>query len=172
MPKKLLQILPFFFICYLNFSFAQVEAVPNITLKLDVTTAIFVNTFGASGDFDAVKIDSSAYFGCRLGLNTFNKGTVGGPSAGSPYTDIDFLGRVTIFGKVVEVDLCPGFTYHKGKYSFPLYGEDKEGVFGKLEGDLKVKFYKSLVGLILKFGFSREGYGGLGLFIGFSTRDK
>jgi len=154
-------------------SVAQIEAVPNITLKLDATTAIFVNTLGVSADFDAVKIDSTAFFGCRIGLNTFNKGTVGGPVTGSPFTDIDFLGRITIYGKVVEVSLSPGFTYHKGDYKFfPLYGEEKEGLFGKFEGDVKIKFYKSIVGLIAKVGLSKEGYGGLGLFVGFSTRDK
>ncbi|MBI5402571.1 MAG: hypothetical protein HY959_04165 [Ignavibacteriae bacterium] len=154
-----------------NKIYAQVVAEPEISLQADVTSAIFVNTLGASADIDFLKIDKSGFIGLRFGVNYYNKGGPGGPDDGSPFTDIDFLSRFTVFGKVVDVSLCPGLTYNRGKYSY-LNPDKESGISTKLEGNIRIKFYKSFVGLIIKFAFNKEGYGGIGFFAGYSTRDK
>lgn len=171
MSKILFQTIQFILFLFLNISIAQVDAVPEITLQADLTSIVFINTLGASADIDVLKIDKSGYIGLRLGVIHFSKSTVGGPHDGSPFTDIDFLSRLTVFSKVVDVSLCPGFSYNKGNYS-SLHPDKESGFSTKLEGNIRVKFYNSIVGLIAKFGLSREGYGGIGLFVGFSTRDK
>jgi hypothetical protein len=169
--KKYLVLFFIYALFFCNEINAQVVAEPDISVQADLTSVVFINTLGASADIDVLKIDKSGFIGLRLGVNHFSKGTVGGPDDGSPFTDIDFLTRLTVFSKVVDVSFCPGFAYNKGNYSF-IHPDNENGLSTKLECNIRVKFYKSYVGLIGKFGLSKEGYAGLGLFVGISTRDK
>jgi hypothetical protein len=178
MHKILFLIIPIFLFLFLKISFAQVTAKPEITLQGDITTAIAVFTFGGSADIDLLKINNTAYTGIRLSVErylinniSFDVGGGGGdPIGGSPFFDTDLLGRFTFTGKKFDFNLCPGITYHKTS-NYPNSSK-YDGLYAKFACDVKLKLYKNIVGLLLKFGFSREIYGGIGFYLGYSSRDK
>ena len=149
----------------------------NYGVQADITSVLVVNTFGGSIDIDITSFnkENPAYVGIRLGVEKYFKNNIsfdvgggggGGPMAGSPFTDIDFLGRFTLSGKLLDLNLCPGLTYHT-----TTGRQDENGIYLKLAGDIKLKIYKNYIGLLIKFGISKTGYGGIGLFFGFNSRD-
>jgi hypothetical protein len=136
------------------------------SIQFDATSIIFINTLSVCADFDLVKDKSNvASGGFRAGLDYFNSGNVGGPTSGSPFLDYDMLGRWTVEGKVMRVDLCLGGSYHTVSKSY--YKDEYEGMYMKFAGDIKFKFYNNYAGLIIKFGATKVPYGGIGLFLGY-----
>ncbi|MBI5402569.1 MAG: hypothetical protein HY959_04155 [Ignavibacteriae bacterium] len=163
-------------ILFIDLSFAQVEPETNYSVQGDFTSALLINTISGNGDFDILKIKKGvpAYLGLRLGVQRFYVSTIsfGGGSGqvnGSPFTDVDLLGKFTISGRVFDLNLCPGITHHSVSNS-SRNGDD--GIYPKLVADVKLKIFKNTAGLLLKLAYSKESYGGIGLFVGFSTKDK
>lgn len=139
----------------------------NYGVQADVSSIYFVNTLSGAFDMDIFKLSKDSYAGIRLGVETYDHLSPGGKVGGSPYTDIDFLTRLNVFGEVVEVNLCPGITYHK---TTDLKNEN--GLYIKAAGDIKFKIYKNYFGVIVKFAISKQGYGGLGIFLGYNSKDN
>lgn len=139
----------------------------NYGVQADVTSVLFVNTLSGAFDMDIFKLSKDSYAGIRLGVETYEHLSPGGTVGGSPYTDIDFLTRLNVFGEVVEVNLCPGITYHK-----TTGRRNENGLYIKAAGDIKFKIYKNYFGVIVKFAISEQGYGGLGIFLGYNTKDN
>ncbi len=167
MVKNTLLVFFFLFIS-VNIVFPQNSPDIGYDAQVDVTSLFFVNTLSGSFDVNFYDIDAENYLGVRLGLDYFNKGTPGGPEEGSPFTDIDLLGKLSISGKYAEVNLCPGFTIHS---STSKLNNNDNGLYLKAAGEIKLKLYKDYAGLILKVGLSKEAYGGLGIYFGFNSRD-
>lgn len=178
MPKILFFAIPIILSLFLHNSYSQVSTKPEITLQGDITTALVIVTFSGSADIDLLKINKTAYTGIRIGVERYliNKisldvgGGGRGPVGGSPFFDTDLLGRYTFTGKKFDFNLCPGITYHKTS-NYPnssLY----DGLHLKFVCDVKLKLYKNIVGLLLNLALSKQSYGGIGFFLGYSTRDK
>ncbi|MBI5402570.1 MAG: hypothetical protein HY959_04160 [Ignavibacteriae bacterium] len=167
------------FLC--NKLYAQISFEPNITLKGDLTTGFTLHTFGANADVDFFhnKKIIPSYAGIRLSTEYFyvskSNFTLDGSSVntnknekGTTYTNVDFLGRITVSAGVFDFDFCPGVYYNKSDKP-----DSKEnGVYGKVAVDAKLKLVKNTAGLIFKFAYGKQNYGGIGIYFGFSTRDK
>lgn len=158
----------FIIIFFVTNAFSQNESGFNFALQADFTSVIFVNTFSGSLDFDFYKIDEMNYAGLRLGIDRIYSSKWEGTVRGSPFTDIDLLAKLTLNGKYIEVNLCPGFIIHINSGN---YREYDNGIFLKGTGELKFKIFKDYVGMILKVALSKEAYGGLGIFLGYNSRD-
>lgn len=101
----------------------------NYGAQLDATSILFVNTLSGSFEIDLIKIDlikidKVNYAGFRFGVDHYSKSSFDGSKSGSPYTDVDFLGRLTLNGKLIEVNLCPGFAFHKN--TAELFNNEKK----------------------------------------------
>jgi hypothetical protein len=137
-------------------------------VQADFTSVIFVNTFSGSFDVDFYKIDNENYLGTRLAIDYIGKGSIDGSIHGSPYTDIDLFAKLSLSGKYLEVNFCPGFTIHNNTGNY----RDENGFYLKGLGELKFKIYRDYIGLICKVALSKEPYGGLGLYLGYNSRDS
>lgn len=149
-------------------AFSQKESSIDFAVQADAVSLVLVNAFTGSVDLDLLKINGSSCLGTRAEVVYFEKGTPGGPITGSPFTDIDILSRLTVFGGVVEVSLCPGITYH---FASKIYNNTDDRLYLKATGDIKFKVLDNNFGFIVKFGLSKEVYGGLGIYLGFNSRD-
>lgn len=132
---------------------------------------------GCNIDIDGIKIDKHVYIGSRLAYHRYSKSQIaGGTYLGSPFSDYDIHGRVALSGKWIDVNVCCGVTYHTLTNSLKwnnLYKNmEEKKVYTKFAGDIKFKIINSNFGLVYKFGISQESYAGLGIFLGYSSRDK
>jgi hypothetical protein len=165
MNKYIFLIIIFIFFYRIN-TFSQGKSEINYGIQADITSAIFVTTIGGSVDLDILKLEKEGNLGMRISLENFGYYSVSGTAGGSPFTDIDFLAKLTVEGKLIQVNLCPGITYHT-----TTDRRNDNGLYLKGAGDVKFKIYKNYIGLLVKFGLSKERYAGIGLFLGFNSKD-
>ena len=146
------------------FATAQINPKSNVTLQADITTLLVIGNIGASADFDIFEIDSTNIVGTRIGVSsTFGFNPEG--SNNNSYTDFDGLTRLTLNGKYVDFNLCPGLTYHSASSDY------KSGVYLKLNSDLKIKLAENYFGLLAKLSLSKELFLGVGIYLGYSSRN-
>ena len=84
------------------------------SVQIDASSIVFVTKIGGAIDFDLFgnrnKDKTWLSLGFRFGADEIWKSTVGGPEDGSPFTNINGLARLSIEGKIVQLDTYAGTT--------------------------------------------------------------
>ena len=84
------------------------------SVQIDASSIVFVTKIGGAIDFDLFsnrnKDKTWRSLGFRFGADEIWKSTVGGPEDGSPFTNINGLARLSIEGKIVQLDTYAGTT--------------------------------------------------------------
>lgn len=139
------------------------------SIQLDASSIIYVTKIGASIDYDLFsnrnKNQTWQSLGLRFGADRILKGTAGGPSTGSPFTNLNAFARLSIEGKNVRIDAFGG-----GAFQFATNGGSnyKDKIYLKVGADLKIKLTPNL-GIIGNGALcSGSSYLGLGLYITYS----
>jgi hypothetical protein len=158
-------------------SYAQIKPDNlDLTLQADATTTLFSTLLSCSGDVDVYNFGTNKiryYTGFRVGFEQYKRSSIDGNTQG-PFRDITFLGKFSISWKILESSCYLGLSHKLSDDNGTI--DSKKINNYKIFLELKLKVYKNFVGLVFKPGYVGSGksgdfIGGLGIFIGASTKD-
>lgn len=169
MKKYFLFVLFIFFLFPVNKLISQIKPdFLDLTIQSNATTVLFSSLLSGSIDLDVYnfgKNNFKYYTGFRFEYDRYSYYDVGGGHRG-PYNAYAFLGKFSLSGKLLECNYYLGLSHNLTK---------DWGII-KTSLEIKLKVYKNFVGFVLNPGYIGNGkngdfIGGLGFFIGASTKD-
>jgi len=118
------------------------------SVLFDAEWALFMGGISGSVDIDLIRLPSSLHssFGVRFGVDRYFSGSVGGATAGSPFTDYNILVRHTASGSLLRLDIYLGYSYHTTSY--PTYVPSKGGA--KFGVEIRWKLVEHIFSLLAK----------------------
>jgi hypothetical protein len=177
MKKIFLCFLFFFLIFTHNNIYSQIKPkYLDASIQLDATSLIYNGLLSGSIDLDVSNFGNKNIRYCtgvRFGYDYYEWFDVGGGIHG-PFRDLTFLGKFSASSNLIECNYYIGLSH---KLSDDIGTIDSKNINNiKTFLEIKLKVYKNFAGFIFKPGYIGNGksgdfVGGLGLFIGLSTKD-
>ncbi len=145
------------------------------TVQLDMIANLSLASLSPSFDMNIFRVGLNRkeefYVGSRIGIDIFTVKNGDHYETGSPYQDFNLM----LFGKmekrIFRLDVYSGMAFHlnSGPESVKLL---KKFLF-KAGGDLRIKFFRNIAGLIVKGWYTRANVlFGIGIFAGYGFIER
>lgn len=124
------------------------------SFQFDVVTALFINGFSGSVDYDLKRVSQRTDIGLRGGGEFYSVNGISGGNNDSPYADLFLYFRSSTAGTHIQWDLYAGPAYHTS--TNPM----KNSIFTlKFGTDIRYYLLPHKFGIILKLNMGAAGIG-------------